>query len=821
MATAPIHAGLATPADYSLAFVTAGGPVAVNASDMRVEVESCHWFVSVAPHELVARGLRHTLSYAQLNELMWCVAECDAGLQTVRFVQVGVELLWMEGLIQACLNAGLARTPLRSWSAVCDALAACARSLSGAAAASRALRSSDLRKLQVGGGRGTHTFTGAAGDPARAAWLEALDVGGVIASCSGSTRILALLERLLAPGAGRWQMSGRDDATGVCAASVFAYPVPGEASPHDIFQWTDASKIEDGPCATIVAIALQATSLAGHGRLAPPGVALGRWKEGPVTAVRSVEGRRFADAAAAADAESQFASLVVRDEAWCRDLRAALEAAAVRALAAQVKGMREYLSDLPVPAQGAPDFSDPAFAKWPLPARLPPPSTACLHSIPPQRDVFGSAGPRWWCSQGGTPGVFNAEGARFAIDICHQARDWCYSAYAARGQPHALRRPPATVLGDGMFESLKTLDGSWAPACVNIWTFDAASGRPLLFDWSLGFRSQFSVEALVDFLGNGDDQLTLATLSRGTLFLVDPPRHMRLLPNQDGYGLHLEALAEDIIKLEAQGFYSVREVLGPRDALSTTSPSPFGYLPGWCTGLSGVDKSTSALEKRRVINKSALRFCPTALPRTYRLVGLSAHEGGHHVLTDHVRGCGAAPAGAAQGFPPFNHRLTVVRSAPSGGLRVRGERTTRGSTVRLAKIARRSTVHSRRRSIFATCSHGKGGSPGARATRVPLEIAARAARPQRSKPVSASEPAQVRAYVSLHGALPLFYMLGVGDSFANTPSCLRACGVSCRHSAGAIAFCASRVRSPVLTSPREKKLAAPGVWVQTPRRLAA
>jgi len=105
---------------------------------------------------------------------------------------------------------------------------------------------------------------------------------------------------------------------------------------------------------------------------------------------------------------------------------------AVRALAPQVKGMREYLTDLPVPVQGVPCFLDPAFAEWPLPSRLPPPSTECLHSIPPQRDVFGEHGPRWWCSHGAVLGVLNAEGAQFAIDVCHQARDWCYSAFAAR-----------------------------------------------------------------------------------------------------------------------------------------------------------------------------------------------------------------------------------------------------------------------------------------------------------------------------------------------------------------------------------------------------
>jgi len=38
--------------------------------------------------------------------------------------------------------------------------------------------------------------------------------------CKGSARVLALLERLLAPGAGRWQLAGRDDSAGDCAATA-------------------------------------------------------------------------------------------------------------------------------------------------------------------------------------------------------------------------------------------------------------------------------------------------------------------------------------------------------------------------------------------------------------------------------------------------------------------------------------------------------------------------------------------------------------------------------------------------------------------------
>ncbi|KAL1518519.1 hypothetical protein AB1Y20_002808 [Prymnesium parvum] len=93
---------------------------------------------------------------------MWCVAECDVDLRSVRFVQVAVELAWVQDLLQACLNAGLSRSPLRTWSAVCTVLCRCAQSLAGAAAATRRLRAGDLHKLQVLGGRGTHVFSGAA-----------------------------------------------------------------------------------------------------------------------------------------------------------------------------------------------------------------------------------------------------------------------------------------------------------------------------------------------------------------------------------------------------------------------------------------------------------------------------------------------------------------------------------------------------------------------------------------------------------------------------------------------------------------------------------
>ncbi|KAL1504595.1 hypothetical protein AB1Y20_008380 [Prymnesium parvum] len=191
------------------------------------------------------------------------------------------------------------------------------------------------------------------------------EAGAVSQEMKRMCRQLMALDEDLAFGCGLWQAAPSSPAL-----SVFAYPVQGAVLPHPLFQWVDVCALDDVPRSTVAAMALQATSLAGHGHAATPDVSLGRWPAGPAPAVNSVEGRRFSDAAPSVDAGCLAAAqLLEKDEGWCRDLRLALENArdapeAVRALASQVKGMREYLNDLPVPVQGPPDFRDPAFASW-------------------------------------------------------------------------------------------------------------------------------------------------------------------------------------------------------------------------------------------------------------------------------------------------------------------------------------------------------------------------------------------------------------------------------------------------------------------------
>ena len=126
-------------------------------------------------------------------------------------------------------------------------------------------------------------------------------------------------------------------------------------------------------------------------------------------------GRKYATAVASDTAAGEWERCLARDAIVCRGLQRALEGSAstvlqVKDMALQVKGMADYQQELPIPLQGLPNFSDSVFAECMIPERLPPPSTKWLHSIPPQRDVFGSNKPTWWCTTAEHVGVLSSDG---------------------------------------------------------------------------------------------------------------------------------------------------------------------------------------------------------------------------------------------------------------------------------------------------------------------------------------------------------------------------------------------------------------------------
>ena len=385
---------------------------------------------------------------------------------------------------------------------------------------------------------------------------------------------------------------------------------------------------------------------------------IGNWN-GARRVVVNPSGRKYATAAASCTAQSEWSSCLERDAQVCAGLRRSLEGSTsrvkqVRDMAMQVKGIADFQQELPIPLQGLPRFGESVFASCVIPDRLPPPSTKWLHSIPPQRDVFGGNKPTWWCTTADHVGVLSNDGGTCFIDFVHSMRDWCFACLDGSGNPGGVRGPRTTVLGDGLFEKISLADGSGvAPACINIWECTAEGVR--LFDWSAGFNSQFNADDLIQWLGQGDDMRTLSILANGTLFLhpdadTPPPHHVRLMPNQSSYGEAIEPMGEEITEMAEKGHYAILDVCGRDDLLTHEGPPPTSHLPSWNSPILGVDKPNG--KKRRCMNKSAPHPDRDGEPVRERHKLHGRADGAEVLPHNHLTGCASFLPLWARSCPP-------------------------------------------------------------------------------------------------------------------------------------------------------------------------
>jgi hypothetical protein len=391
------------------------------------------------------------------------------------------------------------------------------------------------------------------------------------------------------------------------ALSVFAAPIAFDMVP-DGMEWFRAADVRDALVYNVCGVVAHSTSRAGYGHESGD-MSLGKW-HGARRVVSSRRGRLYADEAADQGAAEAWADLERLDELWCEDLRAALAGDDIHpgaaALAHKVTGMVGYADELPIPLQGPPSYADRQLLLTPSPTRTPIPSVKCLHSVPPQRDLFGDNGPSRWCSVDGEVGVLTTDGAHCLIGHIHAERDWAFACLDAGSSSHGTRRPTDTILGDGMFEHLKLADGVGSmPACANIWYIANGVSQPVLYDWSTGFNATFNAEDLIEWLGGGDELLCMQTLRNGCLPLgADAPRHLRLLRNNNSYGDHIVKVGEDIIEFAKKGRYEVRAVVGRDEEMTLGSACPFNHLPAYSTGTTAVPKPANPEEIRRCNDKT-------------------------------------------------------------------------------------------------------------------------------------------------------------------------------------------------------------------------
>ena len=175
-----------------------------------------------------------------------------------------------------------------------------------------------------------------------------------------------------------------------------------------------------------------------------------------------------------------------------------------------------------------------------------------------------------------------------------QERAWLQGAPKGPGWLH---------LGAGAFKRIAHLDG------IGYWVANAivqqvdAQGRLTVFDWTVGFRSEFSTDDMMRMFDVKSDLELLSQLFDGTRYKAAPDRGLTLAPNLDSYASRAVQIAKELGSLAKMGRYVVRPLYYVEDA-KDTGVWPTFFIPQTSISVGGVDQPYKPLKKRRVADAS-------------------------------------------------------------------------------------------------------------------------------------------------------------------------------------------------------------------------
>ena len=130
-------------------------------------------------------------------------------------------------------------------------------------------------------------------------------------------------------------------------------------------------------------------------------------------------------------------------------------------------------------------------------------------------------------------------------------------------------------------------------------------GMMVPVDFTVKARRVWIFEIIEQFIGSTSDRLILSFLFHGVSWMIDWHPHARFFHNLERYNTRARGVAEHVAKLAAQSFVDIIDIVPADDVISLDGPCPLLYLPGFETGVGGVDKEDKPWEVRLVGNMSA------------------------------------------------------------------------------------------------------------------------------------------------------------------------------------------------------------------------
>lgn len=333
-----------------------------------------------------------------------------------------------------------------------------------------------------------------------------------------------------------------------------------------------------------------------------------------ILAKRAAEyGQRDADATAEQEwriflQEERKRTQVMQDDLLAADNGTGL----VQSFRAEVRTAADYASELPVPAQGLPTFTDEACLMAWAPQRPPPLTRDWLHRLPPQAVPPGFVPLRY-------DQVLRGWARRMASKTLNDGMVYDAACFQHGETPPHLRRPSSITLGRGAAKEIRHADGTGTYNAFDILLELKEDGLYHPLDFTKPEKRVWVFKVIEEYLGTISNQEVLSFLFHGVCWKVNMRGQLHVSRNLARYDGRAKAVADTITKLSKSKFVDLVPICKVQDGLSKDGPSPFIYMPQNHVPIGGIDKEdgtarvvgdmtdphvpTDGTERRRLRNK--------------------------------------------------------------------------------------------------------------------------------------------------------------------------------------------------------------------------
>ena len=305
-------------------------------------------------------------------------------------------------------------------------------------------------------------------------------------------------------------------------------------------------------------------------------------------AILSKRAEEFGTRPASATAEAEWTSflekeasrkVIMQDDLFHADNGSGL----IEGFRSCVRTAADYAAELPVPAQGLPNFASTNSLFVAAPQRPLPLHRDWLHRLPPQAVPPGFQPLRY-------DQVLRGWSRRMIARAYNRGMVYDAFCFDHGSAPSEQQRPASFTLGRGAAMTIKHTDGIGSYNAFDLLLELRDDGLYHPVDFTKPEKRVWVFEVIKEYLGTISNQEIMSFLFHGVCWKVNLRGQLHVSRNLARYDERGPQIAATIEKLSKAGYVDLVHICDVQDGLTPEGPSPLLYVPQNHVPIGGIDK---------------------------------------------------------------------------------------------------------------------------------------------------------------------------------------------------------------------------------------